>query len=132
MIRVTVGVSIVGVSTSLVGAQERRWSFHLEGQDSLGSSWTLKGEWYLQLDQMGGKTFQSEGIRKAKDGGKSAGWCSAPNNWVKLEFWAVEEGGGTRDGPEERSRGQPMTRLGCRPKEFRLHSAHSRGHQQSV
>lgn len=79
----------------------------------------------------GGKTFQSEGIRKAKDGGKSAGWgIQHQTAWMKLEFWAVEEGGVTRDGPEERSRGQPMIHFGCHPKEFRLHSACSRGDQQ--
>lgn len=70
----------------------------------------------------GGRTFQAEGIWKAKEGVDQAGWAvQNHSDWVKLEFWGAEEVGGTRGGPEERSRGQNMARLGSCPKVFRLH-----------
>lgn len=69
-----------------------------------------------------GRTFQSEGIRKAKERVDQAGWAvQNHSDWVKLEFWVVEEVGGTRGGPEEGRRGQNMAHLGCCPKVFRLH-----------
>lgn len=72
-----------------------------EGQGSLGMCWVLKGE-------QTGRNIPIRENKEGQGGGRSAGWgVQHYSGWAKLEFWVVEEEGGTRGGPEERSRATP-------------------------
>lgn len=86
----------------------KRESGHcIEGQGSLGSCWVLKSKQCLLSDQTG-RNIPIRENKEGKGGGRSAGWgVQHYLIWVKLEFWVVEEEGGTRDGPEERSKAKP-------------------------